>query len=484
MCNDHSLGGSCLNIADSMNYTKRFMLVALAAAAISLCAIGCKRGSNNVPKPKGKQINLSVVISPDIARLWKKIRSEHLADLSLPNGLGIQIVTKVASGIEAARKISTGELKTHLWLAPSTSLVNLANSQLVNLGPKQIECEAIFSTPVVIAARPSSQSTLRANKRTISWRDLASTSQLASSTKLDSSSGMSSLYFNHPLPTHSVAGLTSFIQLAQLIAAPQDTPLTESIVESSSFERELRRIESYVTDYGTSSYQHLERLADSPENRLHFSFATEQLVATFNIAKAKISRSLLALYPTEGSHWLDYSICRSKADWYTAAHRAASAVLLEKLLSEQVQTLFMRGGFRPQNVKVKPQAPLLKTFGVDPSQLSKVFQPVSGKVLDKLLELWPNVRRPSAAVFLLDSSGSMEGQKLRRGKDLFRNLLALAGKNDLRALIKFASDSELAAPLSGDFKKTIEAVDGIQAAGGSAVYDALKRATQMLSTSE
>ncbi|MBN8550712.1 MAG: VWA domain-containing protein, partial [Deltaproteobacteria bacterium] len=112
------------------------------------------------------------------------------------------------------------------------------------------------------------------------------------------------------------------------------------------------------------------------------------------------------------------------------------------------------------------------------------FLPVSGDVVEYLLAEWPKLMRPSAAVLVLDASGSMEGAPISEAKDFFRKVLARTSDRDLRALVSFNTQPRVESRFSTDLPAISAQIDPIEAVGGSAVYDGLRAAIDVTTVPE
>ncbi|MGO9309561.1 MAG: VIT domain-containing protein [Spirochaetia bacterium] len=92
--------------------------------------------------------------------------------------------------------------------------------------------------------------------------------------------------------------------------------------------------------------------------------------------------------------------------------------------------------------------------------------------------------QPKDICFVLDTSGSMAGQKLEQAKKALRFCLANLGADDRFEIVRFSTETE---PLFGSLVRADPAriaqassfVDGLRANGGTAIQDALARATAL-----
>jgi uncharacterized protein with von Willebrand factor type A (vWA) domain len=80
---------------------------------------------------------------------------------------------------------------------------------------------------------------------------------------------------------------------------------------------------------------------------------------------------------------------------------------------------------------------------------------------------------------LLDTSGSTEGEVLANAKVALRTLFARPDERSTRALIAFSTEPRLEQGFGAKSADLIQNVDLLQASGGSAIYDSIKKATEL-----
>ena len=84
-----------------------------------------------------------------------------------------------------------------------------------------------------------------------------------------------------------------------------------------------------------------------------------------------------------------------------------------------------------------------------------------------------------AVVLAFDLSGSMEGAPLEQAKIAGRALIDQLGPDDQAAIVTFASDVVVAQSFTSDRALLSAAVDGLQAAGNTALYGGVHRSAQL-----
>lgn len=87
------------------------------------------------------------------------------------------------------------------------------------------------------------------------------------------------------------------------------------------------------------------------------------------------------------------------------------------------------------------------------------------------------VQKPVDVILVLDHSGSMEGTPLEQAKQAAQAFVReMDLENDRVGIVQFASGASVAQPLSGDEATIIQAIEGINLAGGTAIHAGLETA--------
>lgn len=456
-----------------------FLLV--ISAGLFLALSGCQPGAEQSVQPVRKSsLTLRIVHGPDVRSYLSTLKEDFSLNApTLPDGTKINIEFISEMGVTAARRIARGELKADAWLAPSTSLVNYANSNLTNLGARQVDCQRLFATPIIVATAEKNRLFFNISEQSFSWNEFieARLQQREKNAQLIEAS------MSHATPLTSTTGLAALIELSYLAAYNKQTSIDPETLQAEATRKRLRVYQDMVSNYSPSEGFLLSRIASTASNRVLFAITTEQELALYNKHREPSAPKLLALYPREGSYWQDYNFCISKADWVTPAHRAALAIFGEFLTSQQAQLAAGRAGFRPSVHPAGDLPPLTSQYGVDISQPAVSLSPVSGEFVNRLFEMWSSIMRPAVLLVVLDTSGSMDVD-LETVKNYLRNWIARSGERDLKGLIVFNSDPKIAAPFTSSTYEVIQALDPVRSLGGSAVYDGIRRAFDLLASSK
>jgi Ca-activated chloride channel family protein len=223
------------------------------------------------------------------------------------------------------------------------------------------------------------------------------------------------------------------------------------------------------------------------DNLIHLYQGSESAFVNGQRVKAPpISRPMVMIYPKEGSTMHNHSASFVEAPWVTPEQREAAEKWVEYLLQDQRQRAFLAAGFRPAtNVPVGD--PISGRYGLDANKPSVVVNPdrIDQAAAAAIVESWDDVKRPGIVTFVVDTSGSMQGEKLQQAKDgLVRALDAMA-KNNQVGLVTFSSGVNTRVPVAPLLENRFgiaDAVRGMNANGGTALYDAVRAGIEMSDT--
>lgn len=223
------------------------------------------------------------------------------------------------------------------------------------------------------------------------------------------------------------------------------------------------------------------------QNRFDGLVNYESVLLSLN-ASGDLKEPLVLLYPQEGIVTADYPLMLLKADQREAYNR-----LIAYLTSEPFQALVQEKTFRrPVNRKVKPD-------GQFKTGLIELPFPATLETIDQALFMFLDRHRaPSSSLFVLDVSGSMKGERIDQLRHAVSNLTGidttLGGKfarfraREQLTLIPFSNrvrgeqqfDIRNVQQNSAEMSAIRTMVAGLEAKGDTAIYDALKRAYDLI----
>ncbi|MGW1215369.1 substrate-binding domain-containing protein [Streptomyces sp. NPDC002499] len=186
---------------------------------------------------------------------------------------------------------------------------------------------------------------------------------------------------------------------------------------------------------------------------------------------------LTVIRPTDGVVTADYPLSSLAAT--SAATREEVRRLTEALRTPAIQRqITERTHRRPVVPSVHPAA------GLDTSRRRELPFPGSRSVADGLLDAYENkLRRPSRTVYVLDTSGSMKGDRLNRLKKALTDLTADFRDREEVTLMPFGSDVKSVRTHVIDPADPQTGLDGVRtdtkalsAQGDTAIFSSLEKA--------
>lgn len=323
-------------------------------------------------------------------------------------------------------------------------------------------------TPIVIAAWESAARELGWPTRAVSWRDLQQKAQADPNFK-----------WNHASTSYASGLLAT---LAEFYAgAGKVRDLTIEDVQAQSTLDYVAAIERTVRYYGEGEQAVLERARAEGRSYLDAFVIQEQALVQFNLSRPP--ERLVAIYPLEGTLWADHPLALLERPEPSANQRRTFQALREFLRSSAIQQQVLAAGYRPADLSLPLEgkgSPLTADNGVDPRQPYTRLQLPGPAVVDVVRNVWWYTKRHTNVFLVVDTSGSMEGEKLEAARQALRVFLdQIEGDLEQVGLVEFSSrvnNIEPLAPLGENRARLQAEIDGLRARGNTALLDAVRAA--------
>ena len=325
-------------------------------------------------------------------------------------------------------------------------------------------------SPVVIAMWRDVALEMGYGEKPLGWADLLARAQSDPNFK-----------WSHP-STASASGLLA--TLAEFYAGAGKTwGLTAADVQAPATLDFVRRIERTVQYYGEGEWPIAQRVVDEGRGYLDAFVSQEQLVIWANQNGA----DLVSIYPVEGSLWEDHPLVLLETPDLTGVQRQVFAQLISHLRADRAQQMVLAAGYRPADPSIPldaPGSPLTAANGVDPTQPQTALQIPGGNVVQVVRDVWWYTKRHTNVVLVVDTSGSMEGDKISNVKEALRAFVEqIKGSEEAVGLVEFYSLVDVLQPLDRlavNRQDLLQAIDGLIADGDTALLDAVYEAYQAL----
>jgi Ca-activated chloride channel family protein len=453
-----------------------FAMIALCCAGYSL--IGRLAGGDEQATPVPESA-LVVAYSPEKAQVFQALTSRFNAQrLEADDGEPMQIQAveldpeaMVNAVLEEETAFQAMVPDSSIWLGQlDQEWQEKTNSEAVAVG----ETVRFAVSPVVIAMWEDVAQQMGWPERAISWQDLLGRAQTDETFR-----------WSHP-STASASGLLA--TLAEFYAGASKTRgLTIEDVQAQATLDYVAALEKTVRYYGEGDEPAIiERALREGPSFLDAFVVQEQMVVYFNTQRQSQPR-LVAIYPEEGTLWQDHPLALLETGELTPLHRQVFAAFRDFLLSPESQQLVLSYGYRPADLSTPldgPESPLTAENGVDWTEPKTTLQVPNASVIAVVRDVWWYTKRHTNVYLVVDTSGSMRGEKLGQAQvalDVF--LDQIQGSEERVGLIQFATGVSTPVYLDelGNNRAALKkAVASLRAEGDTALVDGVYEAYRRL----
>ena len=427
-------------------------LLLAAAVLLAACSNGGSAGGSS-SEPSNTLHVLAGSELKDLALLLPQIERDT----------GVHLAFSYTGTLAGAEQIVSGNANSDLaWFASAKYLNLLQGSSRRVLGS-----QPIMLSPVILGVKDSTAQKLGwVNNSNLTWRDIA----------LAAKAGQ--FHFAMTDPSASNTGFSALVGVASAFAGSGNA-LTAADVNAP----ELKDFFSGQTlTAGSSGFlaDSFVRSQDSVDGIINY----ESVLLSLN-AGGKLKQKLDLIYPKEGIVTADYPLMLLNSAKKDAYDRLTS-YLRKPAVQQQLMTTTSR----------RPAIPDVQLDSRFTSQvLLELPFPSSLQIVNTLLLAYQNqIRQPSSAVFVLDTSGSMDGDRLNNLKKALTNLTGLDttltgqfARFRAREQITFINFANVIKdtrtftindpdPNGADMGAVRRYINGLQAGGGTGIYDALEQA--------
>ncbi len=426
---------------------RRLLPAALAAVAV---LTGCTSGQDTADDPDAPR--------PGTLRV---LASSELSDMTpvldqVARDTGVTVRPTYMGTLDAVDLLAKGKADGRydaLWLSSDDYL------RLRPDAAKKVVSEtSVMSSPVAIGVKDATVEALGWKPADVTWADVERAVQDGRLTY-----GMTD-------PARSNSGFSTLVSVASALSGAQSA-LTDADVRKAT-PRLKEFFEGQKLTSGSSGW-----LASTYRRR-------DDVDALLNYESVlKGIPGLTVIRPRDGVITADYPLSSLAAT--SSATREDVRRLTDALRSKPVQKLITeRTHRRPVVTGVQPAANL------DPDRRRELPFPGTRSVADGLLDAYENeLRRPSRTVYVLDTSGSMDGDRLDRLKSALTDLTGDFRDREEVTLMPFGSEVKSvrthlvdpAAPRRG-LTAIRRDTEELSADGDTAIYTSLEKAYDHLGT--
>jgi Ca-activated chloride channel homolog len=282
------------------------------------------------------------------------------------------------------------------------------------------------------------------------------------------------IHFVQTTPTRSNSGLQTLV--AQFASVSGKRPEQLTVQDVQSWQGQVQKIQSKVTRYGVSTNSLAKSMVQNGPFWASIGSVYESSVIAANAHLQPGQSKYQAVYP-KATFSSNMRAILPNAPWVNADEKAAAEQIITFLRSPETQKIATELGLRPGTPGVPLSAKFSPEFGVQPQPQYDSYRPPKPEIVGAMLKAWTEVsKKPSRVVVIVDTSGSMHGNKLPAVQQTLQTYINNLTPKDEIALISF--DSQIRPPVLADSTpqgrdRGLRLVAELRANGGTKLYDAV-----------
>ncbi len=290
---------------------------------------------------------------------------------------------------------------------------------------------------------------------------------------IDPASPAIAIHYVQTAPTRSNSGLQTLVSQFASVSGKRPEQLT--VEDVTRYQPQVQQIQSKVTRYGTSTNSLATAMVKNGAFWASVGSVYESSVIAANSTLQPGQQRYQAIYP-KSTFSSNMRAILPKAPWVSADEKAAAEKVIAYLQTPETQGIVTDLGLRPGKPGVPLSPKFTAEFGVNPQARYDSYRPPKPEVVNAMLRSWQvAAKKPSLVVVVVDSSGSMSGNKLPAVQSTLQTYVNSLGPKDKIALIDF--DSEVRPPVMADGTpegrdRGIQFISSLNADGGTNLYDA------------
>ncbi len=303
-------------------------------------------------------------------------------------------------------------------------------------------------------------------------------------------------------PNTSTSGRNVLVSLYSMAAGKAPAELTVGDIERPEVVEFVKDFQQLVDHYLPGTLPLNTKIVQGPKYGHFFLMPEDNLVSLFKGNETAVVADgteqsigaitdLVMIYPEEGSVLNANPAGLVDAPWVTAEQSEGAREWIDYLRDDEQQRTFMAAGFRPATgTSVKVDERQFEEWGLGAQPPTSIIEPgdLAPEVLERIVNSWGAVKNPAIVTFVVDLSGSMEGDPLAQVQDgLVRLLDAMAGTDNVAnesqvGLVTFSTEVITAIkpkPLRVSRYEIADEIALMSASGKTALYDAVHRAVSI-----
>lgn len=466
--------------------SNKFIVITILCLTLMAC------GSETVGSLMGnKDVVVNLVYGSEKQEWLEPLVAEYnAANNKTADGSTIIIEAKPMGSIEAINAIIGQEIQPVVWSPASSVYLPVAEARWQEKFGHELAVQPpadLVLSPVIIAMWQPMAEALGWPTKLIGWSDI---SELAVSEDGWAAYGYpewGKFKFGHTHPDFSNSGLVAILAQAYAGAGKQ-RGLTPDDLLSPELAQFMEQVESSIIHYGSSTGFFADTMFNRGPSYLSATVMYENLVVaqeSKRLSGASSQIPVVAIYPKEGTFWTNNPYVTLNAPWVSDTQKEAAEAFETFLLARPQQERAIALGFRPADPSIPLGNPLDAQHGVDPSQPQTVLEVPEADVIEGVQYLWRQAKRPVDVTLVVDTSGSMAGDKITTARTSLVEFINQLSNRDRAQIVLFNNQVSVLSPLTplaDKREELVRRVSGIIEGGDTSLYDATLQAYQQLET--
>ncbi|HLF01815.1 MAG TPA: VWA domain-containing protein, partial [Anaerolineales bacterium] len=404
------------------------------------------------------------------------------------SGQIIEVTVKHVTSGGSQQSILDGKSTPTVWSPGDQSWVDEANRVWRDRNGRLLvpdACPPTVLAPVGFALWRPMAEVLGWPDTPISWDDIARLSANPEGWAAFGHPEWGTFKFGHTHPDYSNVGLLMMTALAYSIEN-KTSGLTAQEVYSPDVVDAFANVEINTYHYGIQNRPLMKVLAERGPSYLHGVTTSEAEVLKTNKDFADVLRfQLVFIFPAKGTYWGEHPYCILDGDWVSDEQKEAAGLFRDYLLASEQQSLTIDNYLRPIDTGIPLRSPIALDEGTDPrvtrDNVPSLESPTA-EVATAVQDVFHQTKKKATILMVIDTSGSMEGEKIRSASESSANFIKRLHPDDEIYVIGFSGATyQIGGGRAGDVGESLfQSVSNLLAEGNTALNDATCEALEAI----
>jgi Ca-activated chloride channel family protein len=303
-------------------------------------------------------------------------------------------------------------------------------------------------------------------------------------------------------PITSTTGRSVLFGLYGIGASKTPEELTPPDVTDTQVTDYVKDFQNLIDHYMIGTIPLNTKVAQGPRYGHFFVMPEDNLISLYDggldvyingktVKMEPIKNAMVMIYPKEGSMVRNNIAGIVKAPWVTPEQAEGGQKWIDYLLQDEQQRAFLSAGFRPAiDLPLDdPASKITSHYGLAPMPRTPLLVPekIDPAVAAAIEKSWQDVKKPGIVTFVVDVSGSMDGEKMNQTKDGIIRALDNMAQNNQVGFLTFSNQVGNiipVGPLAVNRYSIANVVRKMRAESDTALYDGIRNGIELTDRAE